>query len=121
MKRIFIALALVAFFSVVLFAQAVGPVITTASFMEWDYADDAGITGFRIYVSDAPGVVPDGSTFVAEIPYPTKEWAISLGVGQKYAVCSAYMDDGAGTITESGPSNELAFFVLDGPTNFRIR
>jgi hypothetical protein len=71
-------------------------------------------------VSDAPGVVPDGATYVAEVPYPTKEWAISLSVGQKYAVCTAYIDD-AGSIVESAPSNELAFFVLDGPTNFRIR
>jgi hypothetical protein len=89
--------------------------------LDWDYADNAGITGFRIYMSGTPGVIPDGATFFAEIPYPTKHWVVSPPAGQVYAAVTAYVDDGAGNITESGPSNELAFVVPEDPTNFRIR
>lgn len=88
---------------------------------DWDYADNAGIMGFRLYISGVPSIVPDGASYAAVIPYPTGEHLISLPIGQTYAIVTAYFDDGAGTITESEPSNEIAFFALDSPTNFRIR
>ncbi len=39
---------------------------------------------------------------------------------EQYAVVSAYFDDGT-TIHESGPSNEVEFFVLEPPSNVRIQ
>jgi hypothetical protein len=93
-----------------------GPVVTSASFLEWDYnASASGVTAFRVYLSRNPGVVPDASPD-ATVAYPTKAWAVVAAPGQWYAVVTAV----AGT-AESGPSNEVPFFVLEAPSNLRVR
>ncbi len=79
--KTFIAVALVALFAVA--AVADGPVVTSASFLEWDYASNSGITGFRVYLSTTPGIVPDGTSFVAELPETARQWAISSPGGQQ--------------------------------------
>ena len=102
-------------------AQAqVGPVISSASFLEWDYASgqEGIIQEFRVYLSNTPSIVPDGTSFTAQVAYPTLEWAIVGNAGQYYAVVTA------ATVTptvESSPSNEVAFYILDAPVNLGIR
>ncbi len=97
------------------FAQT-GTVVTSASFLAWDYPTPAtGVTGFRVYLSRTPGVVPD-ATPEATVAATLREWAIVASIGQWYAVVTAV----AGTV-ESAPSNEIPFFVLEKPANLRVR
>ncbi len=97
-------------------AFAEGPVVTSAYKLAWDYveAPEAPATEFRLYLSRTAGIVPDGNP--TTIVGPTeREWIISSVPGQWHAVVTILSDT-----VESGPSNEVAFFVLPPPTNLRV-
>ena len=95
--------------------QAVGPVVGNASFLAWDYAH--GIEDeFRVYCGADPGVVPSEIP-VAKVPSSSLQWPISGLSGQQHCVVTAF---DAGADVESGPSNEVAFFVLAAPGGARI-
>ena len=125
MRRIAIGnLVLALAFVVAMFAppivSAEGPIVSSASFLEWDY--DVTVTTvdhFAIYLERAPGIIPDG-TPTAIVAFPILEWPIVAATGQWYAVITAVTTFG----TESAPSNELPF-VVDvipaGPVNLRIK
>jgi len=116
MKRLLI-LAAVLLFAVQIAAQV--PAVQNASRLEWDHSDD-GVTEYRVYIQVVPGVSPDGTSYVAQVAHPSLEWLIQgLTPGIKYAVCTAYYADTAPP-TETGPSNEIVFRVLETPTNFRV-
>ena len=94
-----------------------GTVVTSASFLEWDYSLTAPeIREFRVYLSRTPNVQTTG-TPAAVVPYPNLQWPISAAIGQWYAVVTAVT---TGNVS-SGPSNEVPFFVLEGPKNLRVR
>ncbi len=100
------------------------PIILGQTQLAWDF-DATAIGGltlleFRMYVSDTPGIVPDGTSFTAQIAAADRIWTIvGLTPGQKYAVATVLYDAG-----ESGPSNEVAFVVppsvLPVPTNLHV-
>lgn len=118
MKRaLMVALFAFAFGAALASAQE-GPVVSSASFLEWDYAagQEGVVSEFRVYLAGAPGIVPDGLSYTAQVAYPALTWAIVGDVGQYYAVCTAYTVGGV----ESGPSNEVAFYILDAPVNLRV-
>lgn len=98
----------------------VGPVVSSASFLEWDYASgqEGIIQEFRVYLSNTANIIPDGTSFTAQVPYPTLEWAIVGNAGQYYAIVTAVTVVGS---IESGPSNEVAYYILDAPVNLGIR
>ncbi len=116
--RALLILSIVALLSV--FASPVvaqtGQVVTSASFLAWDYSIAATeIKEFRVYLSRTPGVVTSGAA-TAVVTFPTLQWPISAGIGQWYSVVTAVTT----TNVQSGPSNELPFFVLEGPKNLRV-
>ncbi len=98
-------------------ASAEGPVVTSAWKLAWDYVEpiEAPTTEFRVYLSRTKSVVPDGTSFVSTTGPAEREWVISAVPGQWYAVVTVV----SGT-TESGASNEVAFFVLPPPANLRV-
>ncbi len=118
MRELFLTLILCGF--ALTSAAQTGPVVTNASFLEWDHeAASATITDeYRIYLSRTAGVAPDG-TPDATVAAPNLEWAISgIQPGQWHAVVTAYDVEAD---VESGPSGEISFFVLEGPSNFSVR
>ncbi len=107
----------VLFFAAPLTAQ-IGPVVNSASFLEWDYDLGGGVVDeFRVYLSRDPAIVPDGNP-TAAVAVPTLEWAITAANGQWHAVVTAY---DAETDLESAPSDEIQFWVLGKPDNLRVR
>jgi hypothetical protein len=114
MKKVALILLLLAASNVV--AQT-GPVVTSASFLEWDYDTAAvGVKEFRVYLSRTPGVVPKPVANVV-VSFPTLRWPIVAAQGQWYAIVTAITTVGS---VESTPSNEVPFFVLEGPRNLRV-
>ena len=99
--------------------SADGPVVSSASFLAWDYDLNAvGVDHFAVYLSRTPGIVPDGVP-TATVPFPTLEWPIVGATGQWHAVITAVTVFG----TESAPSNEIPFVVdviPDAPASLRI-
>jgi hypothetical protein len=92
------------------------PVVTNASKIQWDH-DLVLSSEFRIYIAETPNILPDGTSFVAQVAVPALEWLIQgLTPGHKYCVVTAY---GSGPM-ESGPSNEVEFIVFNAPLNLRI-
>jgi hypothetical protein len=113
MKKMLLTVALILFAST-LSAQTV---VSKASKLAWDDTNPAGVaTGFRIYLGSTPGVVPDGVSYVAEVPGDTTEWLISSDKGSYHAVVTLVNDDGV-TVIETGPSNEVHYVVPGPPTN----
>ncbi len=114
---------LVAAFVFVANAAYAQTVVVQGNKLEWDHPGmPMGTVTYRVYTELTPGIVPDGTSFIAEVADPTKEWPIQgLTVGSQYfSVVSAYHDDGVGNTVESGPSNEIDFLVFGPPTNYRI-
>jgi hypothetical protein len=125
MKRVLLT---VLFLLVACTAMAQPPVVVPqASKLAWDDTNEQGaVTKFRVYVFNTPGVVPDGVSYIAEVPadpnQPTPavyEWLISSGKGSYWAVATAVSDDGV-TVIETGPSNEVHYVVIGPPTNLRV-
>jgi hypothetical protein len=87
MKRAILILAVLALCNI-----AIGQtVVSKAGKLAWTDPNPAGaVTHFRVYVSGTPGIVPDGTSFVAEIPAPAIEWTISSDVGSpsSLSLCS---------------------------------
>jgi hypothetical protein len=86
----------------------------------WDYdVTAAGVETFRIYASRTPGIIPDGTSFIAEVAFPSLVWTIlTPSPGRWYLVVTA---SNATVGVESGPSNELEIIVIGKPTNLRIQ
>lgn len=104
------------------------PVVGKASKLLWDDPNPAGaVTQFRLYIAGAPGVIPDGVSFVVEVPADTTvpgqtyEWTISSPIGSHWAVVTAVNDDGVSQIVETGPSNEVHYVVIGPPINPRVQ
>jgi hypothetical protein len=104
-------------------------VVSKASYVEWDDPNPVGIaTRYRIYLSQTPGVVVDGVSFIAEVQADTCEpsvepgmvstckWIISSSPGSYFVVVTLVNDDGM-TIVETGPSNEDHYTVPGPPEN----
>jgi hypothetical protein len=126
MKLLTPTLTLMLLASSIVWAQP--PVVGKASKLLWDDPNPAGaVTQFRIYAAGAPGVVPDGVGFVAEVPAATTlpgqtyEWTIDSPIGSHWAVVTAVNDDGVSQIVETAPSNEVHYVVIGPPTNPRIQ
>ena len=118
MKRLLIALALV-FIASAASAQ-VGPVVTSARFVEWDHEPaSAAITlEYRIYLSRSPDPIPDG-TPDAVVLAPLQEWAIGgIQPGQWHVTVTAFTSSGD---VESEHAIAIGFFVFDPPGNLRVR
>ena len=115
MKRTILGVALALLFTGTTFAE--GPVIASASKLNWDY-DLAAFTpdGFQIYLSRTSGIVPASLIAVDFVIGSELEWAIVAAPGQWYAVVTA-----VSATEESGPSNEIPFFVLPPPVNLRVQ
>lgn len=110
------ALAIVWTLALVVCAAAEGPIITPTHQLAWDYdATGVNLLEFRMYLGATPSIVPDGTSFVAQISAADRVWIIVAGPGQNYAVVTALIQEG-----ESGPSNEVAFVVAPIPSNLRI-
>ena len=117
MKKILFSFAAVVLFAGLASAQVSGPVVTSASFLQWDYSTSVtGMKEFRVYLSRTPAVVPT-ATPTATVAFPTLQWPISAATGQWYAVVTAVT---TGDV-ESTPSNEVPFFVLEKPANLRVK
>jgi hypothetical protein len=117
MKKVFATLALFMFLCVTAASQTV---VSKAGKLAWDDPNLAGtVTQFRVYVGNTPGVVPDGVSFVAEIPGGTLEWTIASDIGSHHAVVTAVNDDGT-TVIETAPSNEVHYVVIGPPGNTRV-
>jgi hypothetical protein len=97
-----------------------GPIVSSASLLEWDYTPSVE-DEFRVYCERTAGVDPLTQTLMpaATVPSaPPYQWPIVLQPGQWYCVSTAYDAD---LTLESEPSNELALMVRpDKPVNFRI-
>lgn len=93
-----------------------GPVVPKAASLEWDDPNPAGIVQLsRMYCGRTAGVTQDPLLMVAEIQAPALVWAITLDPGQWY--CAVSFSDGT---VESELSGEVAFYILDPPSNIRI-
>lgn len=115
MKKAFVVLALL-FFCVSVSAQVI---VSQASRVAWDDPNPPGVaTSFRVYLSQTPGIVPDGTSFIAEVPGDTHEWLISSGPGAYYCVITLVNDNGISVI-ETGPSNEVWYRVPSPLENAR--
>lgn len=109
------ALSLVAF---VLHSHAAEPVLDHCTFTWTD--TDAGLAAFNLKLGTTSGgpyallkslpVGPAPGTYTADL-------CAGLSGGLKYAVVTAVTATGQ----ESGPSNEVAFFLLRAPTSLGVR
>lgn len=118
MKRLLLFLSPILLCATALLAQD-GTVVNRASRLMWDNDNPVGtVTSFRVYVKETPSIVPDGTSFVAEVPGDTLEWYITSDIGSHWAVVTAVNDDGT-TVIETGPSNEVHYVVIGPPKNLR--
>ena len=93
-----------------------GTVVTTTDFVRWDDGNPGLPTETFVYLERSPGVIPDGLPD-ATVGTGLLEWAITAASGQWHAAVTAF-DPVSGL--ESGPSNEIQFWVLGPPGNARV-
>ncbi|MHA2266030.1 MAG: hypothetical protein ACXAEN_26860 [Candidatus Thorarchaeota archaeon] len=96
-------------------------IVTSAYKLAWDNTNEAGATdSTRVYLDRNAGIVPDGTSFVANVAEGVNEWPISTQRGRWYAVATFAYTDMDGNPRETGPSNEETFIVVGPPGNLRI-
>lgn len=99
MKKLILAMLLLVFFTVPLVAGDVG--------LAWDASVSAGVTNYRVYTGNAPGVYHQSYTIGNLLTYKV----IGLATGTWYFAVTAI----DGQANESGFSNEVSQVITGGP------